>query len=99
MLSENAIQGYAYQESITGEKAEDIQARRLEEIGLSYYSDMLRMKQQTLFKKIEQLDVAEVEVAVAPLVAVREAKIESEKLAAEEAIADQEKEVRPEEVK
>ena len=33
MLSEQAIAGYAYQANLTGEKAEDIQARRLEEIG------------------------------------------------------------------
>lgn len=86
MLSEKAVQGYEYQASITGESAEDIQARRLEEIGMAFYSDMLRVKQQTLFKKIEALDVAEVEVAVAPLVTAREAKIEAERIKNEDIV-------------
>jgi len=56
-LSANAIQGYAYQESITGEKADDIQSRRLEEIGMQFYNDMIRAKKDVLMKKIEGLDV------------------------------------------
>ncbi len=73
-LSANAIQGYAYQESITGEKADDIQSRRLEEIGMQFYNDMIRAKKDVLMKKIEGLDVSELETAIAPLIAAKEAK-------------------------
>ena len=76
MLSEQAIAGYAYQANLTGEKAEDIQARRLEEIGMQFYGDMVRAKKQDLFEKLEGLDVAELEVAVAPLIAAKVALTE-----------------------
>jgi len=52
-LSANAIQGYAYQESITGEKADDIQSRRLEEIGMQFYNDMIRAKKDVLMKRLK----------------------------------------------
>jgi len=78
MLSEKAIEGYAYQESITGEAVKDIQARRLEEIGITFYHDKQRAKLQGLVKQVEadpdaytqiiETKTAEIEAAKPPVV-------------------------------
>ena len=76
MLSANAILGYQYQEGLTGEKAEDMQARFLEEHGITFYHDMLRAKKQAVYEQIKDLDITEVAVAVAPLIAAKVALTE-----------------------
>ena len=75
-LSANAIAGYQYQESITGEKAEDIQARFLEEHGITFYHDMLRAKKELIAKELEGLDLEDIKTAMAPLVAAKAVQTE-----------------------
>jgi len=76
MLSEQAIEGYAYQANLTGEKAEDIQARFLEEHGITFYHDMLRAKKELIAKELEGFDIEEIKTAMAPLVAAKVALTE-----------------------
>ena len=72
MLSEQALQGYAYQEGLTGEKAEDMQTRFLEEHGITFYHDMLRAKKELIAKELEGFDIEDIKTAMAPLVAAKQ---------------------------